>query len=106
MCKKKSIEVFWHKCFQEVQVNLKKKKNIYILKKNIKLCLYTSVLYFVGTTREPRPGEVNGVDYTFLDQDAFNELEKNGSLLESGIFDGEFRLPDSKLMSWPVQCCC
>ncbi|XP_053377316.1 membrane-associated guanylate kinase, WW and PDZ domain-containing protein 2-like isoform X5 [Mercenaria mercenaria] len=40
------------------------------------------------TTREPRPGEVNGVDYTFLSEADFQELEKNGSLLESGIFDG------------------
>ncbi|XP_060571370.1 membrane-associated guanylate kinase, WW and PDZ domain-containing protein 1-like [Ruditapes philippinarum] len=40
------------------------------------------------TTREPRPGEVNGVDYTFLSEKDFQELEKSGSLLESGIFDG------------------
>ncbi|XP_074645982.1 membrane-associated guanylate kinase, WW and PDZ domain-containing protein 1-like [Tubulanus polymorphus] len=40
------------------------------------------------TTRAPRPGEVNGVDYSFLTKDEFLVLEKNGDLLESGIFDG------------------
>lgn len=40
------------------------------------------------TTRAPRPGEVNGVDYTFLKQKEFDELERSGNLIESGIFDG------------------
>ncbi|XP_052822840.1 membrane-associated guanylate kinase, WW and PDZ domain-containing protein 1 isoform X2 [Octopus bimaculoides] len=40
------------------------------------------------TTRCPRPGEINGVHYTFLTAEEFVTLEKNGSLLESGIFDG------------------
>ncbi|KAL3852402.1 hypothetical protein ACJMK2_016053 [Sinanodonta woodiana] len=40
------------------------------------------------TTRSPRPGESNGVDYTFLTLEEFQELEKSGALLESGIFDG------------------
>ena len=44
---------------------------------------------FLGTTRAPRPGEVNGVDYTFLTQKEFDELEKSGDLIESGIFDGK-----------------
>ena len=42
-----------------------------------------------GTTRAPRPGEVNGVDYTFLKQKEFDELERSGNLIESGIFDGK-----------------
>ncbi|KAK7481389.1 hypothetical protein BaRGS_00027345, partial [Batillaria attramentaria] len=41
-----------------------------------------------GTTRQPRPGEVNGVDYNFLTLEEFAVLEKSGELLESGIFDG------------------
>ncbi|XP_070193690.1 membrane-associated guanylate kinase, WW and PDZ domain-containing protein 1-like isoform X2 [Littorina saxatilis] len=40
------------------------------------------------TTREPRPGEANGVDYNFLSLEEFAVLEKSGELLESGIFDG------------------
>jgi len=41
-----------------------------------------------GTTRPPRPGEVNGVDYRFLTVDEFRIMEEHGELLESGIFDG------------------
>ncbi|XP_064633877.1 membrane-associated guanylate kinase, WW and PDZ domain-containing protein 2-like isoform X4 [Lineus longissimus] len=40
------------------------------------------------TTRTPRPGEINGMDYTFLSMDEFMSLEKSGNLLESGIYDG------------------
>lgn len=42
-----------------------------------------------GTTRIPREGEVNGVDYTFLSPDEFVALEKSGNLLESGIYEGK-----------------
>ncbi|KAJ1526097.1 hypothetical protein ONE63_009262 [Megalurothrips usitatus] len=40
------------------------------------------------TTRPPREGEVNGVDYTFLSLEDFAKLERGGSLLESGIYEG------------------
>ncbi|XP_034239712.1 membrane-associated guanylate kinase, WW and PDZ domain-containing protein 1 isoform X2 [Thrips palmi] len=40
------------------------------------------------TTRLPRDGEVNGVDYTFLSLEEFAKLERGGSLLESGIYEG------------------
>lgn len=40
------------------------------------------------TTRSPREGEVNGVDYTFLTIEEFVALERSGSLLESGIYEG------------------
>lgn len=42
------------------------------------------------TTRPRRPGETDGLDYTFLSLDQFRLLEKNGSLLERGIYDGNF----------------
>ena len=48
-----------------------------------------TTLYVVGTTRTPRPGEISGVDYTFLGVEEFIALERNGSLLESGLFDGD-----------------
>ena len=51
------------------------------------LVIFLSV---TGTTRPARPGEINGVDYTFLSVDEFLALEKSGSLLESGLYDGEF----------------
>ena len=35
------------------------------------------------TTRTPRPGEVNGVDYHFVDRDTFLHMAANGEFLES-----------------------
>ncbi|XP_047471948.1 membrane-associated guanylate kinase, WW and PDZ domain-containing protein 1-like isoform X14 [Penaeus chinensis] len=40
------------------------------------------------TTRSPRQGEVNGVDYTFLSKEEFRALQRSGNLLESGVFEG------------------
>lgn len=40
------------------------------------------------TTRAPRDGEVNGIDYTFLSLEEFMALERSGNLLESGIYEG------------------
>lgn len=40
------------------------------------------------TTRTPRDGEVNGIDYTFLSTEEFMALERSGNLLESGIYEG------------------
>ncbi|XP_022651870.1 uncharacterized protein LOC111246474 isoform X2 [Varroa destructor] len=42
------------------------------------------------TTRTPRVGEVNGVDYHFLTREEFASLEREGKLLESGFFEGNF----------------
>ncbi|XP_059171787.1 membrane-associated guanylate kinase, WW and PDZ domain-containing protein 3-like isoform X4 [Physella acuta] len=42
------------------------------------------------TTRSPKAGEVNGVDYNFLSIEQFHQLEKSGELLESGVFDGNY----------------
>ncbi|XP_076824351.1 membrane-associated guanylate kinase, WW and PDZ domain-containing protein 3-like isoform X2 [Clavelina lepadiformis] len=42
------------------------------------------------TTRKLRVGEIDGVDYTFLTVEQFQELEKSGALLESGIYEGNY----------------
>lgn len=42
------------------------------------------------TTRPPRPGEINGQDYTFLSTKDFRALEKSGNLLESGVYKGHY----------------
>ena len=34
------------------------------------------------TTREPRPGEANGVDYHFVTEDEFARMRDGGDLLE------------------------
>ncbi|WP_328917131.1 MULTISPECIES: guanylate kinase [unclassified Streptomyces] len=41
-----------------------------------------------ATTRKPRPGEQNGVQYYFVDDDEFDKLVANGELLEWAEFAG------------------
>lgn len=42
-----------------------------------------SLVYSVSyTTRQPRPGEVDGVDYTFVSEQEFDRLVAEGELLE------------------------
>ena len=40
------------------------------------------------TTRSPRPGEVDGVDYHFIDQAEFDRLRDSDELLEWAVFAG------------------
>ncbi len=41
-----------------------------------------------ATTRDPRPGEVDGVNYFFVGQTRFNEMVENGELLEWAVVHG------------------
>lgn len=42
------------------------------------------------TTRDPRPGEVDGKDYHFVSKDAFLEMASRGEFLESAEVYGNF----------------
>ena len=43
------------------------------------------------TTREPRPNEIDGVDYFFISKPEFENLIKNDQLLEyEEVYDGVF----------------
>jgi guanylate kinase len=42
------------------------------------------------TTRKPRQGEVDGVDYIFITPDEFHELERSGGLMESTKYGENF----------------
>ena len=53
------------------------------------LFLFLSLSFSAGTTRQPKEGEVPGVDYNFVSVERFMELEQNGALLESGTYEGE-----------------
>lgn len=55
------------------------------------LNILTDVMYVfsAGTTRQPKEGEVPGVDYNFVSVERFMELEKSGALLESGTYEGK-----------------
>ncbi|MDF7663639.1 guanylate kinase [Bifidobacterium sp. ESL0763] len=44
-----------------------------------------------GTTRDPRPGEVNGKNYWFMSEDEFVEREKRGWFLETAVVHGMAR---------------
>jgi len=41
-----------------------------------------------ATTRRPRPGEVDGVHYAFVDEAEFARMERDGELLESAVVHG------------------
>lgn len=41
-----------------------------------------------ATTRSPRPGEVDGVDYRFVDDEVFTDLVGSGGMLEWATYGG------------------
>lgn len=41
-----------------------------------------------ATTRKPRPGEVDGVNYFFLSEEKFDELVRDGQMLEWALVHG------------------
>lgn len=43
-----------------------------------------------ATTRPPRPGERDGVDYFFLSEEEFQQEIEDGGLLEWAIYNGNF----------------
>lgn len=43
-----------------------------------------------ATTRNPRPGEIHGEDYFFIDKDAFKNLVEEGKMLEYAEFCGNY----------------
>ncbi|MEQ2235215.1 Membrane-associated guanylate kinase, WW and PDZ domain-containing protein 2 [Ilyodon furcidens] len=54
------------------------------------LTLFFSSSCSAGTTRQPKEGEVPGVDYNFVSVERFMELEQSGALLESGTYEDNF----------------
>jgi len=50
------------------------------------------------TTRAPRPGEVDGVDYRFVSQQQFEQLRDEGELLEwAQVFDNHYGTPRAEV---------
>lgn len=43
-----------------------------------------------ATTRKPRPGEVDGRDYLFVDKERFEEMIEKGELIEHTFFNGNY----------------
>jgi guanylate kinase len=44
-----------------------------------------------ATTRSPRPGEIDGVNYFFVTNDEFDRLEQSGQMLETATVHNAFR---------------
>ena len=54
-----------------------------------------------ATTRAPRPGEVDGEDYFFLSREEFDDLVKNGEMLEHAEYVGNcYGTPKGPVESW------
>ncbi len=49
-----------------------------------------TVLSVSATTRAPRPGEIDGVHYHFLDRDTFQRMIGEGAFLEYAEYNGNF----------------
>ena len=43
-----------------------------------------------ATSREPRPGEINGVNYTFVTKEEFSEMITEGKFLEHAEYVGDY----------------
>ena len=51
-----------------------------------------------ATTRSPRPGERDGIDYIFLDTSTFQEMRQRGELLECAEYSGRwYGVPKSQV---------
>ncbi|MFA6511747.1 MAG: hypothetical protein WCV86_01300 [Patescibacteria group bacterium] len=55
------------------------------------------------TTREPRPGEVDGVDYIFVDRETFLKMKEDGKFLQTATTHGEFRGASRELFQKYIQ---
>ena len=60
-------------------------------KSSIEKCLvnmygYNKIVSY--TTRQPREGEVDGVDYHFIDTERFDELKEQGFFAETAVYRG------------------
>jgi len=52
------------------------------------------------TTRAPRPGEIDGKDYRFIDEAAFNRMRDAGELLEwARVFDNFYGTPRAPVVA-------
>ena len=53
--------------------------------------IFLSISY---TTRPPRPGEIEGKDYYFVDEDSFTQMQENNKFLEyAKVFDYYYATP-------------
>ncbi len=60
-----------------------------------------TVLSISMTTRDPRPGEVDGVHYYFTSREEFEKMQELGAFLESAEYNGNYYgTPESTVRNW------
>ncbi len=60
-----------------------------------------TVLSVSMTTRQPRPGEVDGVHYFFTTREEFEQMRELGAFLESAEYNGNYYgTPESTVRNW------
>ena len=60
-----------------------------------------TVLSVSATTREPRPGEIDGVHYSFVTREHFEELIAEDALLEYAEYNGNYYgTPQEEIRRW------
>lgn len=63
-----------------------------------------TVLSISATTRKPRAGEKDGVDYYFISKDKFLKTDQNGGMLESAQYCGNFYgTPLAPIKDWTAK---
>ncbi|XP_057213008.1 membrane-associated guanylate kinase, WW and PDZ domain-containing protein 2 isoform X3 [Triplophysa rosa] len=77
----KDLRLYLSKCFTPGSVDSQLQQ---IIRENLYLRAVPC------TTRQPRDGEITGVDYNFVSVEEFFSLEESGALLESGKFKGNY----------------
>ena len=71
-----------------------RKKQVYLYEQILYMFIFSSFLFtevwvsVSATTRAPRPGEVDGVNYWFLTEDEFLAREAAGEFLETAVVHG------------------
>ncbi|VDP13381.1 unnamed protein product [Soboliphyme baturini] len=74
---------------RKTKLGLKLLFTVACLRRDGECCCIVCILLH-GTTRKPKPGEIDGVDYRFISKEEFTALERNGELLERGELEGNF----------------
>lgn len=54
--------------------------------------------FVTSTTRAPRVGEINGIDYNFLTLDTFLKMKENNEFIETTFYNGNYYGTEKKLI--------
>ncbi len=55
--------------------------------------------FVTSTTRNPRKGEINSIDYNFLTIDTFNKKKENNEFIETTFYNGNYYGTEKKLIN-------